>query len=92
MLDANTNDKLTDSSPCVKCNDKSVNDKRKIFKESKQNKIEPKSENISGLERLKQLQERDIAYIEKNLEIIGDNISSIQQRMDCLDRMFGNIR
>ena len=78
----------------MRCDYKSVDDKRRIFKESKQNKIESKSENIStpGLERLKQLQERDIAYIENNLERIGDNIRSIQQRMDSLDRMFGNIR
>ena len=77
-----------------RCDYNSVDDKRRIFKESKQKKIELRSENISttGLERLKQLQERDIAYIENNLERIGDNILSIQQRMDSLDRMFVKIR
>ena len=78
----------------LRCDYNSLDDKRRTFKESKQKKIDLRSENIStpGLERLKQLQERDIAYIENNLERIGDNILSIQQRMDSLDRMFVKIR
>ena len=79
----------------TKCSDKSVTDRREIFKASKQTRIEIKSVNIEtsgGSERIKQLQERDIASIQNNIESIGIKILSIQQRMDSLDKMFYNIR
>lgn len=90
----NKKDKLTESDTFTKCIDKCVTDKRKIFRASKQNKIEEKSEDIgiSGPERLKQLQERDITSIRSNLDSIACHITSIQLRVDNLDRMCRNIR
>ena len=72
---------------------KSVTDKRKIFQASKQKGTENNSENlIIGSERLKQLQDRDIETIQINLESISGKISSIQQRMETLEKKFINIR
>ena len=71
---------------------KSVTDKRKIFQASKQKRTENNSENITGSERLKQLQERDLDSIKNNLENIDGKISSIHQRVETLEQKFINIR
>ena len=82
----------TDKKDRPACN-KSVTDKRKIFQASKQKGTENNSENlIIGSERLKQLQDRDIETIQINLESISGKISSIQQRMETLEKKFINIR
>ena len=71
---------------------KSVTDKRKIFQASKQKRTENNSQNITGSERLKQLQERDIKSIQNNLENIDGKISLIQQRVETLEKKFISIR
>ena len=81
----------TDKKERPVCN-KSVTDKRKIFRASKQKRTENNSENITGSERLKQLQERDIESIQNNLENIDGKISSIQQRVETLEEKFISIR
>ena len=81
----------TDKNDRPACN-KSVTDKRKIFQASKQKRTERNSENITGSERLIQLQEEDIERIKNNFENIDGKISSIQQRMGTLEKKFINIR
>ena len=81
----------TDKNDRPACN-KSVTDKRKIFQASKQKRTERNSENITGSERLIQLQEKDIERIKNNFENIDGKISSIQQRMGTLEKKFINIR
>ena len=73
------------------CN-KSVTDKRKIFRASKQKRTENNPENITGSERLKQLQERDIESVQDNLKNIDGKISSMQQRVETLEKKFISIR
>ena len=82
----------TDKKDRSACCNKSVTDKRKIFQASKQKRAEDNSEKIIGSERLKQLQERDIDSILNNLENIDGRISSIQQRLETLERKFIDIR
>ena len=81
----------TDKNDRPACN-KSVTDKRKIFQASKQKRTERNSENITGSERLIQLQEKDIERIKNNFDSIDGKISSIQQRMGTLEKKFINIR
>ena len=81
----------TDKNDRPACN-KSVTDKRKIFQASKQKRTERNSENITGSERLIQLQEEDIERIKNNFDSIDGKISSIQQRMGTLEKKFINIR
>lgn len=81
----------TDKNDRPACN-KSVTDKRKIFQASKQKRTERNSENITGSERLIQLQEKDIERIKNNFDSIDGKISSIQQRVGTLEKKFINIR
>ena len=81
----------TDKNDRPACN-KSVTDKRKIFQASKQKRTERNSENITGSERLIQLQEEDIERIKNNFDSIDGKISSIQQRVGTLEKKFINIR
>ena len=81
----------TDKKERPVCN-KSVTDKRKIFQASKQKRTERNSENITGSERLIQLQEKDIERIKNNFDSIDGKISSIQQRVGTLEKKFIDIR
>ena len=81
----------TDKNDRPACN-KSVTDKRKIFQASKQKRTERNSENITGSERLIQLQEKDIERIKNNFDSIDGKMSSIQQRVGTLEKKFINIR
>ena len=81
----------TDKNDRPACN-KSVTDKRKIFQASKQKRTERNSENITGSERLIQLQEKDIERIKNNFDSIDGKISSIQQRVGTLEKKYINIR
>ena len=81
----------TDKNDRPACN-KSVTDKRKIFQASKQKRTERNSENITGSERLIQLQEKDIERIKNNFDSIDGKMSSIQQRVGTLEKKFIDIR
>ena len=81
----------TDKKDRSACN-KTVTDKRKLFQASKQKRAEDNSEKITGSERLKQLQERDIESVQDNLKNIDGKISSMQQRVETLEKKFISIR